>query len=190
MLTTFGRWNEVLAEPLPPPQTRVRTALAYYARGIALAAMGDFARAQTALDTVKAIDAGTAADNGSKPVTSIAMHALMGEIAARSGKFDDAVSHFRQAVAIDDSLVYNEPPRWYYPLRQSLGAALLKGNHPGEAETVYQEDLKRFPENGWSLYGLALALRAQGRIGQAAQAEERLQKAWANADVKLAGSRF
>ncbi|HJP61564.1 MAG TPA: hypothetical protein VJ865_16265 [Gemmatimonadaceae bacterium] len=190
MLTTFGRWNDVLAEPLPPPQMRVWSAVAYYARGIASAAKGDFVMAQTALDSLKAIDAATAADNGSKPVVSIAMHALMGEIAGRSGKFDDAVWHFREAVAVDDSLLYNEPPRWYYPLRQSLGAALLKANRPSEAAIVYQEDLKRFPENGWSLYGLALALRAEGKISEGVQVENRFQKAWGNADVKLVGSRF
>ncbi|HET9634830.1 MAG TPA: hypothetical protein VFP26_02785 [Gemmatimonadaceae bacterium] len=189
-LTTFGRWDDVLAQPLPATQMRVATALAYYARGVAYAAKADFANAQIALDTVKAIDAATAADNPSKPVTSIAMHALMGEIAGRSGNAGDAVAHFTEAVATDDKLLYNEPPRWYYQLRQSLGAALLRAGRPAEAEVVYNADLKRYPENGWSLYGLAAAQRALGKSAEAAETEKRFQKAWANADVKLTGSRF
>jgi tetratricopeptide (TPR) repeat protein len=114
----------------------------------------------------------------------------MGEIATRSGQADEGVAHFQQALAIEDKGLYFEPPKWYYPIRQSLGAALLKAGRNAEAEAVYREDLKRFPENGWSLYGLAAALKAQGRTADAAAAEGRFAKAWADADVKLTASRF
>ena len=189
-LTSFGRWDEVLAEPLPPSDIRMPLAMAYYARGVAYAAKGQPAEAAMALDTVKAIDAATPAEDPAKTPVSIAVHALMGEIATRSGKLDEGIAHFREALKIEDAGLYFEPPKWYYPIRQSLGAALLKAGQPGEAEAVYREDLKRFPENGWSLFGLAAALKAQGKSADAAAADQRFSKAWAAADVKLTASRF
>ena len=189
-LTTFGRWDEVLAEPLPPSDIRMPVAMAYYARGVAYAAKGKLAEAQTALDTVKAIDAATPADGPEKTPVSIAVHALMGEIASRNGKLDEGIAHFREALKIEDAGLYFEPPKWYYPIRQSLGAALLKAGRPAEAEAVYREDLKRFPENGWSLFGLAAALKAQGKSADAKAVGQRFAKAWSAADVKLVASRF
>lgn len=189
-LTTFGRWDDVLAQPLPPADIRMPLAMAYYARGVAYAAKGQPAEAQTALDTVKAIDAATPADAPAKTPVSIAVHALMGEIATRSGKFDEGIGHFREALKIEDAGLYFEPPKWYYPIRESLGAALLKAGRGAEAEAVYREDLKRFPENGWSLFGLAAALRAQGKSAEAAAVDQRFSKAWSGADVKLTASRF
>ena len=189
-LTTFGRWDEVLAEPLPPSDIRMPLAMAYYARGVAYAAKGQQAEAGTALDTVKAIDAATPADAPGKTAVSIAVHALMGEIATRSGNLDEGIAHFREALKIEDAGLYFEPPKWYYPIRQSLGAALLKAGQPAEAEAVYREDLKRFPENGWSLFGLAAALKAQGKSADAAAVDQRFATAWSAADVKLIASRF
>jgi len=189
-LTTFGRWDDVLAEPLPPAEIRFPTAMAHYARGVAYAAKGNFAQARVELDTVMAIDAATPADAEAKAPISIAVHALMGEIATRSGKADEGIAHFKEALAIEDKGLYFEPPKWYYPIRQSLGAALLKAGRNAEAEAVYREDLKRFPENGWSLYGLAAALKAQGKTAEASAVDQRFAKAWADADVKLTASRF
>ena len=189
-LTTFGRWDDVLAEPLPPSDIRMPLAMAYYARGVAYAAKGQPAEARTALDTVKAIDAATPADAPAKTSVSIAVHALMGEMATRSGKFDEGIAHFREALKIEDAGLYFEPPKWYYPIRESLGAALLNAGQSAEAEAVYREDLKRFPENGWSLFGLAAALRAQGKSAEAAAVDQRFSKAWSAADVRLTASRF
>jgi tetratricopeptide (TPR) repeat protein len=189
-LTTFGRWDDVLAEPLPPADIRFPTAMAHYARGVAYAAKGDFAKARVELDTVMAIDAATPANAEAKAPISIAVHALLGEIATRSGKTDEGIAHFKEALAIEDKGLYFEPPKWYYPIRQSLGAALLKAGRNAEAEAVYREDLKRFPENGWSLYGLSVALRAQGKAAEAQAVEKRFAKAWTDADVKLTSSRF
>jgi tetratricopeptide (TPR) repeat protein len=189
-LTTFGRWDDVLAEPLPPSDIRMPLAMAYYARGVAYAAKGELAEARAALDTVKAIDAATAADAPAKTPVSIAVHALMGEIATRSDQLDEGITHFREALKIEDAGLYFEPPKWYYPIRESLGAALLKAGQNAEAEAVYREDLKRFPENGWSLFGLAAALRAQGKSADAAAVDRRFTKAWSAADVELTASRF
>jgi tetratricopeptide (TPR) repeat protein len=195
-LITFGRWNEVLALPLPPADLRFSAGLAHYARGIAFAALGRPADAAAALDTVRRVAGETnpayvaAGWVTPKTVMEIALHALQGEIAARGGRHDEAIGHFQAAAALEDGLQYIEPPDWYYPIRHSLGAALLQAGKPAEAEAVYREDLKRFPENGWSLYGLAQALHAQGKGDEAAETERRFERAWAGADVKLTASRF
>ncbi len=189
-LTTFGQWDSVLAQPLPPSDIRMPLALAYYARGVAHAAKGQLREARMALDTVRAIDAATPASADAKTAVSIAVHALMGEIATRSGSADEGIAHFREGLRIEEAGLYFEPPRWYYPIRHSLGAALLKAGRNADAEAVYRDDLKRFPENGWSLFGLAAALNAQGKSAEAAAVEQRFARAWAGSDVKLIASRF
>ena len=197
-LVTFGKWDEVLQTPLPPADLRLSTGLAYYARGVAHAAKGQWPEAQAALDTVKKIAAGTAAHDQialtagggeNKTIMEIAMHALVGEIAERRGQ-NDAAGHFREAVRLQDSFNYIEPPQWYYSVRHSLGAVLLRHGQAAEAERVYREDLKKFPENGWALFGLMKALEAQGKSADAKAVEARFRKAWAGSDVTLTASRF
>jgi hypothetical protein len=83
-----------------------------------------------------------------------------------------------------------EPPFWYYPVRHSLGKVLLEQGEAAEAEALYRQDLTRFPENGWSLYGLAESLRAQGKSVEAASVQQRFDGVWQGADVQLTSSRF
>ncbi len=188
-LVTFGRWDEVLAEPLPPADLRYTTGMAYYARGVAFAAKRRWAEAQASLDTVRAIArVFPAGDN--QTALRIAGEALTGEIALRRGRLPAAIAAFRTAAALEDGLAYTEPPTWYYPVRHSLGKALLAANRPQEAQQVYEQDLVRFPENGWALHGLVAALEAQRHFGAARVARERLARAWSGADVVLTGSRF
>ncbi|MBH0183328.1 MAG: tetratricopeptide repeat protein [Nitrospira sp.] len=189
-LTTFGKWDEVLAQPLPPEDIRFSYAMASYARGVAHAAKGEWAEAQVALDTVSAIHAAMLDGAEGKTALSIAVQALSGEIATRHGDLDVGINHFRAAATIKDEGLYFEPPKWYYPIRHSLGAALLKAGQHAEAEKVYREDLRRFPENGWSQFGLVQALRAQGKTPEADVAEAGFRRAWASTDVTLTASRF
>ncbi len=189
-LTTFGKWDEVLAAPLPPDDIRFSYAMAQYARGVAHAAKAEWVDAQAALDIVTASDAATPQGSEGKTALSIAVQALSGEIAVRRGDLATGITHFEEAVKIEDAGLYFEPPKWYYPVRHSLGAALLKAGRSVEAEKVYREDLRRFPENGWALFGLAQALRAQGRKDDAAAIEARFRNAWPDADVTLTASRF
>ena len=105
---------------------------------------------------------------------------------ARAGKdLDGAIAALREAVAIEDSLPYDEPPAWNSPTRQALGAVLLAAGKPAEAETVYREELERNPENGWSLHGLEKSLRAQKKTAEADKVKARFAAAWANADIDL-----
>jgi tetratricopeptide (TPR) repeat protein len=187
-LVTFGRWDDVLAQPLPPSDLKYASTMAHYARGVAFAATGKSAEAATELDAVK--QAAAAASPADKPVADIAMHALMGEIAQRGGRLDEAATHYKAALTIEDGMLYFEPPTWYYPIRHSLGVVLLGAGKPAEAEAVYHEDLKRFPENGWALFGLMEALRAQGKTAEASAVDARFRTAWKDADVTLTSSRF
>ena len=90
----------------------------------------------------------------------------------------------------EDPNGHSEPPPWHYPTRQSLGAVLLDAGKPEEAQEVYKADLKQWTENGWSLYGLMMSLRDQGKSREADLVEKRFMKAWVRADVALNASRF
>jgi tetratricopeptide (TPR) repeat protein len=193
-LVTFGRWDDALAQPMPPADLIVATGLATYARGVAHAARRNSAGAAADLENVRRAAAALLEARGPQwpnvRTLDIAVHALAGEIALRARRFDEAIGYFRAGIAIEDGMTYEEPPLWYYPLRHSLGVALLGAGRAAEAEAAYREDLKRFPENGWSLFGLARALRAQGKTADAAAVDARFRRAWAGADVRLQGSRF
>jgi tetratricopeptide (TPR) repeat protein len=188
-LVTFGKWDAILAEPLPPAERRFTTGMAYYARGIAFAAKRRFIEATAALDTVQAVQA-RLPEGDNQTAMAIAEYALAGEIALRQGKAAEAVRQFRAAAALEDGMAYNEPPIWYYPVRHSLGKALLAAGRAKEAEQAYREDLTRFPSNGWSLLGLAISLERQGRVTEARRVRRMFSEAWKDADVQLKASRF
>ncbi len=192
-LVRFGRWDEVLQEPLPPAAQVYASALFHYARGVAYAAKGDPEAARAELDSVRAKAAIAPATmqisiNPAPLLLRVATNALAGEIATRPQATESGLRLLRAAVAAEDSLHYDEPPTWCYPVRHQLGAALLRAGRADEAAVVYREDQRRHPENGWSLLGLSQSLEALGRRREAAAANESFQKAWARADVKLSSS--
>ncbi|HEY7511064.1 MAG TPA: hypothetical protein VIG50_12475, partial [Vicinamibacteria bacterium] len=194
-LTRFGRWEEMLAEPAPPDNLYL-TGTWHYARGIALAAKGRLEEADKELAEVRRIAADASlkfnlfSPNTADQIFAIAPEVLAGDIAARRKEYERAIPHLERAVRLEDALVYTEPSEWHYPPRQILADVLLQAGRPAEAATVYWADLKRNPDNGWSLHGLSLALRAQGKADEAAVVEKRFEKAWGKADVKLSASRF
>ncbi len=197
-LVRFGKWQEMLNEPAPPAGAPYVEGVWRYARGVALLNASRLDEAQKELERLTAISKDASLDklqisfSVNKPthILSIAREVLAGELAAKRGDTDRALLHLEAAVRLEDILIYTEPWDWHYPVRQSLGAVLLQAGRPLEAEAVYWKDLARNRENGWSLFGLAQALRAQGKNEEAVLAELRLQKAWAKSDVKLAASRF
>ena len=195
-LTRFGHWDEMLAEPAPADRFVYLKGTWHYARGIAFAGKGQLADAEIELAQVKKIAGGSALDftlfspNKAAAIFAIAPEALAGAIALKKKDYEEAIAHLERAVRLDDGLVYTEPAEWHYPPRQALAAALLEAGRPHEAETIYWDDLRRNTENGWSLFGLAKALTAQGRKDEATAIEARFQKAWAKADVKLQASVF
>jgi tetratricopeptide (TPR) repeat protein len=194
-LTRFGKWQEMLKEPAPPPDNAFLFGIFQYARGLALVATGQLAEADASLATIrktlgeKSLESPLFSPNAAGAVLAIAPEVLAGEIAAARKQYDAAIAHLERAVRLEDGLVYTEPAEWHYPPRHALGAVLLEAGRPREAETVYWDDLRKNVENGWALAGVVQALRAQGKTEQAAIVQTRLDKAWARADFKLTGSR-
>lgn len=195
-LAQFGKWPDIMAEPAPPENLDYSNAIWRYARGLALANMGDIKAAQAERGQLAAVKDTVQIrflDNADYPASvllNIADDLLQGEIALKSGNPDEAASHFARAVKKQDSLPYMEPPFWYYPTRQSLGQALLEGGRFAEAEAVYRKDLEDYPHNGWSMSGLATSLERQGKMDEAKEARTAFNIIWAKADVQINGSRL
>ncbi|MGE0824427.1 MAG: hypothetical protein AB7G75_03920 [Candidatus Binatia bacterium] len=194
-LARFGRWREILEQPAPPAELQFTTAIWHYTRGLAFVGTNQVDEATKEQAKLVEIAAATPAErivglNLAAQILTLAVKTLAGEIAAYRGHTNDAVKMLEEAVQLQDTLRYEEPPPWYFPVRQSLGAVLLAAGRAADAEKVYREDLQRNPENGWSLFGLGRSLRAQKKDKEAATVEERFRKAWARADVKLTASRF
>jgi tetratricopeptide (TPR) repeat protein len=195
-LARFGRWDEVLNEPLPPTDQLFAKAMFHYARGMSYTAKLDFAAAQTELNALQTI----AADPQTKPLDQptlpgaklivLSQHILAGELAGRRLQNTEMNQHFGAAIQLEDALPYMEPPFWHHPVRQIYGAALLQAGRSIDAEKSYREDLKRHPANGWSLYGLLSSLRAQGKTEEAKAVEKRFRDTWRLADITLTASRF
>jgi tetratricopeptide (TPR) repeat protein len=194
----FGHWQEVLAEPAPPAALHYPTGVWHYARGVAYATQGNLNKADAELAELQKMMADPAmttfvvdtAGNTAASVLQIASRVLAGEIAAKRDATDAAVSYFTQAAELEDRFVYIEPPNWPLPVRQQFGAVLMANGRASEAEAVYRADLARFPENGWSLYGLAASLRAQGKTAEADAVQARFKRAWTLSDVILTASVF
>lgn len=190
-LARFSRWDQILQQPAPPADLRYTTGAWHYVRGLAYTAQGNLDSAAVERDSLVAIAEATPAalhisQNSVKVVLGLAQSHLAGEIAARQGQTEEAVLQLKRAVGEEDELTYDEPPAWYLPIRQRLGAVLLAAGRPKDAEKIFKQDLEHRPENGWSLHGLLQALRAQNRTKDAALVEARFEKAWARADVQLA----
>ena len=189
-LARFGKWDEVLASPRPPADFTYADGMWRYARGLALAAQTKLDGAEIERQALAEVLKATPEDkmamrHSAAGLLTIAEKHLSAAIDAQRGQNARAIETLTAAIALEDALQYDEPPAWYFPLRQALGAALLDAKRPLDAEAAYREELKRHPVNGWSLNGLARALQAQNRAAEAAEVRQRLAKAWAMADFKL-----
>jgi tetratricopeptide (TPR) repeat protein len=193
VMIRFGKWDAILAEPAPEDWRVVSRAERHFARSVALSALGRTDEARREIDLLDAAaaeltDAWYVGNNPAKQVVAIARKMAEGELAFREGRTDEAFALLREAVAMEEGLTYDEPPGWMQPVRHALGALLMADGRHVEAEAVYRADLRRHPNNGWSLLGLQQALQAQGRIDEAEAVTPKLQAAWARADVKPAAS--
>ncbi len=196
--TRFGEWEMILQAPRPPEESRFWTGIWHYARGLAYTAksrLDDADKERSHLHQLlsdKSLEGFrvTFSRNGAQAILEIADEVLAAEIAARRGDYDMAIARLHRGVLLEDNLIYNEPPDWHVPVRQSLGAVLLEAGRPAEAEAVFWQDLNRNRENGWALFGLMQSLEAQGNTEAAAQIEKRFKKAWAGADIDLNAARF
>ncbi|MBV1879581.1 MAG: hypothetical protein KUG79_18205 [Pseudomonadales bacterium] len=190
----FGQWQKLINHTPSHQDTPYIKGLWAYSLGSALANTGDIKGANVQLDNLRAIIRAPEVNNSIVSVVkvsdllSIAAHGLAGEIAFVSDDLDNAIIAFKAAVAIEDQSNYTEPPAWAQPMRHYLGKALLAANKPGEAENIYRRDLRWNAENGWSLYGLYLSLKAQGKNTAAQATFTRYEKAWQHSDTALTAS--
>ncbi len=178
VMVRFGMWDEILAEPDNYADYMTGTrAFHHAARAIAYAAKGDpeNARKEQAifLEKAKLVPKEEfLGNNTAEDLLALARHMTEGEILIRENKLDAGIAELREAIKLEDALKYDEPPGWLIPIRHSLGATLMQNGRYAEAEQVYREDLKKLPDNGWSLYGLAesLSRAEEGRRGSKSNA--------------------
>jgi len=190
MLVRFNRWDDILKLPAPNPKMAISTAVWRYARGCAYAAARDVKNAvneQMALSSLrKQLPAGASFGlNSAENVLKVAGSVLDARIAAASGDAAASIEHWKKAVEAQDALAYDEPAGWYYPVRESLGAALLKAGKAAEAETVFREDLKRNSRSGRSLFGLLESLKAQNKTSDVEWVRKQFEIAWKDSTVPL-----
>jgi len=188
LLVRFGRWIDVLKEK-PVAFGPLSTAFSHFARGSAFAQLGDLPAAESEQKAFEAARANVPDDpglyqNSEKAVIEVGAHVLAGRIAAARGDFKQAIAEYTTAVAKEDALDYDEPADWFYPTRETLGAALLRDKRPAEAEKVFRADLAHNPRNPRSLFALAAALRAQKKDASSATAEFR--RVWQGGTLNLA----
>ncbi|HEY4979823.1 MAG TPA: hypothetical protein VII25_11700 [Candidatus Acidoferrum sp.] len=187
----FNKWTEILARPEPAKDLLATHAVWRYSRASAFAATGKISEAEKERDLFNAESTAFPAEamfgeqNKAKDVLGVPAHAIDARIAAAKGNKDEAVTHWQKAAELQDTLNYSEPADWYYPVRESLGAALLSAGKPAEAEQVFRADLLQNPRNPRSLFGLMESLRAQHRDDDAIWVEKQYKTAWRNADSKL-----
>lgn len=186
----FQGWDEILSTPEPEGKYPIDRALWHFARGVALAGKGDPRGAQQEVEAFDLVRASLPADatlnvNRTADVLKVAGAVLAARLAASKADNQGAVEAWKRAVEAQDALTYDEPPAWYYPVRESLGGSLLLAGKPKEAEAVFRADLDRNPRNGRSLFGLSEALKAQQRFEEAEWVRREFEAAWAEADATL-----
>jgi tetratricopeptide (TPR) repeat protein len=197
IMARFHHWNEILSMPRPDTSQPATTVIWHYARALAFANTSrlDQARSEVAALRAAAPAMAKITFNTVGPHNSEVLPQIMSELVeASSAKAQDqpeaAVAHWQRAVALEDTLDYDEPPDWLAPTRESLGAALLQAGKLAQAEAVFREDLKRNARNPRSLFGLAETLKAEGKTGEAATVEQQFRQIWSKADTTLTVSSF
>lgn len=196
MLVQLGRWNEIMTLPEPSDSLLYPKAIWHYARGMAYAAKGSTDKAKAALEAINTIAANEEVQkvtiwemNKVIDLIHIASYTLEGEILAKNKQYDQAITSLKKAVEMEDALMYQEPPDWFFSVRLSLGHWLVEAKRFAEAEQVYRDDLLTFPANGWALKGLHNSLKGQAKNAEASAVAAEFTKAWKWADVRLKSSR-
>lgn len=186
----FADWEAILAAPEPAEAEALDRVMWHWARATAYSARGDAGAAGREAAAARALADGKAVaamDNVYLPaikIAGIAAALAEGRAALVRGENEAALTALRAAVALEEAMPYMEPAFWFYPTRQTLGAVLLSLGRAGEAAEVFRADLRAWPENGWALHGLALALEKAGDATEAAAVRVRFDAAWQHADVQ------
>jgi tetratricopeptide (TPR) repeat protein len=193
---TFGKWDEILDYPQPQDERPYMQAVWHYARAMAFIAKDELDKAEEEITKLSPLTENKSIEelsiwgiNSAGLLVKIAYEVTNGELQAKKNNYEKAISHLTRAVEYESQLRYDEPPTWFYPCRQNLGAILLEAGKYAEAEKVYRENLEEIPDNGWGLFGLHQSLLKQGKNDEAAEVEKRFNEAWKYADIELSSSR-
>lgn len=193
--TRFGKWNEILTTPYPGDDYPHLKLIWHYARGIAFIRKDNLKEAKEELDALDTLQNDSALEhiianytNPTSKIAKVAHEVVAGEVAAAEGEYEKAIIHLIEAVKLEDELTYSEPAAWHIPVRQTLGAVLLKSKKYKEAEMYFRQDLKILRQNGWSLIGLYHSLIAQGKMQEAAAIKKEFDAAWQYADLEINSS--
>jgi tetratricopeptide (TPR) repeat protein len=190
----FGRWDDLIAEPAPPEYLPITQATWRACRAVAYAAKKDFPNAEREHELFREARERLPEDHAwssremADAVLKVSDHFIPGEIALQHGDWALAADHLEKAAEIEDTLSYGEPPQWLQPVRHTLGAVYLSSGNYREAERVYREDLEKWPNNGWSLFGLSRALKEQGKLFEAEKVKHQYDESWRDADAHIATS--
>jgi hypothetical protein len=193
LMVRFRQWDEILKQAGPDPSLKVSSLMWHFTRGSALVAKGNVSQAQSEYQIIHTAQVSTPPDavfsmpfnNKTKDILKIAEDVLGAKIALAGKNYAGATTMLRDAVAVQDQLNYGEPPDWFYPVRESLGAVLLMSGDSSGAEKVFRDDLERNPRNPRSLFGLQQALKAQGRDYDAQFVEKQFRTVWKGSQQQL-----
>ena len=183
-MAQFAEPKAILAMPAADPRLPYAAGMRHYARGVAYAGLRDragFDREMAAMESLRTSGALKGMIDQGVPAADLLMLAELvarGRFAAAQGRLDEAITFYRRAAEIEGSIPYQEPAYWYYPVKQSLGAALFRAGRHAEASDAFRGALAQTPNNGWALYGLGRSEAAQGHKLEAAAANKALSKAW------------
>jgi tetratricopeptide (TPR) repeat protein len=190
MMARLEKWDDILNHPKPAEATPVTLAFWHYARGLAHAGKGDLNAARSDQKEFSAAKAKIPQDtmlntNRAQDLLNIAEAVLNGRIASIAGDSKAALAQWTRAVEVQDRLIYDEPPAWYYPVRESLGGEYLRTKQYTEAERVFRRDLQMNPNNPRSLFGLSESLRGQSKNAEAEDTRRQFERQWQGADVQV-----
>jgi tetratricopeptide (TPR) repeat protein len=188
IMARFGRWNEIIQVPAPDQKFQYALGIWHYARGVAEVELNQIDVANTDLASLKKITLQGPIDKNmgkfGQDLLMIALNVLQGIIANKAGHTDNAINYFQTAIQLQDAIYSADPPPWYFPVRQLLGAVFLQHARPLEAKRLFQQDLIIYPHNGWSLYGLMQSHLALGEKAAADHIGKQFSAAWQHADIE------
>ncbi len=192
VLVRFYRWDEILKLRPPDPNLAMTTAFWHFARGLAATAKGQIENAERERRTLEAARSKAPADiefsmysNKAQTFLDLAASILDARLATAHGDSERAIKYWKNAVRIQDTLYYGEPPEWFYPVRESLGSTLLLNGQAEQAEAAFRADLEQNPRNPRSLFGLWKSLEVQKKTSNAEWVRREFEVAWKNADATL-----
>jgi tetratricopeptide (TPR) repeat protein len=190
VLLRFHRWKEILAFPQPMEEMHTTTALWHFSRAMAFANLGDVSQALKEKELFIQSKAKVPVEqaygyNTAEKIFTIANYSLDSKLAEAQGNWSQAVELLQRAIDEQDKLRYNEPPDWFFPIRENLGAIYLKTKRPLEAELTFREDLRKHPRNGRALFGLRESLRTQGKEHDLYWVDKEFEQAWMYSDEPL-----